>query len=170
MLASVLAVLLVCSRLDDAGRDLLLAGLLGCGVLVAVLGWLGLTLHLTRWTWQGQGLWRASSTLTYPNATAIILAMLALLTLAMLTEAPRSVPLLLAATVVLTGLAALLATECSTAGGRPRARAFLGPRILLRAGGAPVLGAAVAAIQAGPRDDDADAPPAAAFLALVAGL
>ena len=56
LLAAVVAVLLACSRLDDDARDLLLAGLIGCGVLVAMLGWLGLTLHLPRWTWQGQGL------------------------------------------------------------------------------------------------------------------
>ena len=48
LLAGVVPVLLACSRLDDAGRDLLLAGLIGCGVLVAVLGWLGLTLDLAR--------------------------------------------------------------------------------------------------------------------------
>ena len=172
LLAAVVAVLLACSRLDDDARDLLLAGLIGCGVLVAMLGWLGLTLHLPRWTWQGQGLWRASSTLTYPNATAIILAMLALLTLAMLTEAPRSVPLLLAATVVLTGLAATLSRAglLAFAAGVLVLGAFLGPRVLLRAGGAPVLGAAVAAIGLVPAMTTRTPHPAAAFVALVAGL
>src|SRR5664280_582694 len=82
LLAGVVAVLVACSRLDEAARDLLLTGLIACGVLVAALGWLGLVLHDARWTWQGQGLWRASSTLTYPNATAVILAMLALLAVA----------------------------------------------------------------------------------------
>ena len=172
LLAAVVAVLLACSRLDDDARDLLLAGLISCGVLVAVLDWLGLTFHLPRWTWQGQGLWRASSTLTYPNATAIILAMLALLTLAMLTEAPRSVPLLLAATVVLTGLAGTLSRAglLAFAVGVLVLGAFLGPRLLLRAGGAPVLGAVVAAIGLVPAMTTRTPHPAAAFVALVAGL
>jgi hypothetical protein len=172
LLAGVVAVLLACSRLDDAARDLLLTGLIASGVLVAVLGWLGLGLHLARWTWQGQGLWRASSTLTYPNATAVILAMLALLTLAMLTEAPRSVPLLLATTVLLTGLAATLSRAglLAFAVGTLVLGAFLGPRLLLRAGGAPVLGAAVAAIGLVPAMTARTPHPAEAFLALVAGL
>jgi hypothetical protein len=96
LLAGVVAVLVACSRLDEAARDLLLTGLIAGGILVAALGWLGLVLHDARWTWQGQGLWRASSTLPYPNATAVILAMLALLAVARLTEAPRSVLLLIA--------------------------------------------------------------------------
>jgi O-antigen ligase len=172
LLAGVVAVLLACSRLDEAGRDLLLAGLIACGVLIAVVGWLGLTLHFARWTWQGQGLWRASSTLTYPNATAVILAMLALLTLALLTEAPRSVPLLLAATVVLTGLVATLSRAglLALAVGVLVLGAFLGPRVLLRAGGAPMLGAAVAAIGLVPAMTTRTPHPAAALLALVAGL
>jgi O-antigen ligase len=149
-----------------------MAGLIACGVLVAVVGWLGLALHLARWTWQGQGLWRASSTLTYPNATAVILAMLALLILALLTEAPRSVPLLLAATVVLTGLVATLSRAglLAFAVGALVLGAFLGPRLLLRVGGAPVLGAAVAAIGLVPAMTTRTPHLAAAFLALVAGL
>jgi len=50
LLAGVVAVLLACSRLDEAARDLLQVGLIGCGVLVAVAGWLGLVFHQARWT------------------------------------------------------------------------------------------------------------------------
>ena len=168
LLAGVVALLLTCSRLDDDARHLLLAGLIGCGILVALLGWLGLAFHLARWTWQGQGLWRASSTLTYPNATAIILAMLALVVLSMLTEAPRSIPLLLGATVILTGLAATLSRAglLAFAVGVLVLSALLGPRLLLRAGGAAVLGAAVAAIGLVPAMTTGTRHPAAAVLAL----
>jgi hypothetical protein len=172
LLAGVVAVLVACSRLDEAARDLLLVGLIACGVLIAVLGWLGLVFHQARWTWQGQGLWRASSTLTYPNATAVILAMLALLTLALLTAAPRSVPLLLATTVVLTGLVATLSRAglLALAVGVLVLGALLGPRVVVRAGGAPVLGAAVAAIGLVPAMTARTPHPTAAFLALIAGL
>src|SRR5262249_55638442 len=170
LLAGVLVLLLACSRLDDAARDLLLAGLIGCGVLVALLGWLGLTFHLARWTWQGQGLWRASSTLTYPNATAIILAMFALLILSMLTEAPRSAPVLRAGSGVTTALGAPLSRAglLAFAVGVLVLGACLGPRLLLRAGGAAVLGAAVAVTGLVPAMTTRTPHPAAAVLALAA--
>lgn len=172
LLAGVVAVLVACSRLDEAARDLLLTGLIACGVLVAALGWLGLVLHDARWTWQGQGLWRASSTLTYPNATAVILAMLALLAVARLTEAPRSVLLLIATTGLLTGLVATLSRGglLALVVGFVVLGALMGPRVVLRAGGAPVLGAAVAAIGLVPSMTAPSAHPAEAFVALVAGL
>src|SRR5664280_1786933 len=172
LLAGVVAVLVACSRLDEAARDLLLTGLIACGVLVAALGWLGLVLHDARWTWQGQGLWRASSTLTYPNATAVILAMLALLAVARLTEAPRSVLLLIATTGLLTGLVATLSRGglLALVVGLVVLGALMGPLVVLRAGGAPVLGAAVAAIGLVPSMTAPSAHPAEAFVALVAGL
>src|SRR5664280_767071 len=138
LLAGVVAVLVACSRLDEAARDLLLTGLIACGVLVAALGWLGLVLHDARWTWQGQGLWRASSTLTYPNATAVILAMLALLAVARLTEVPHSVLLLIATTGLLTGLVATLSRGglLALVVGLVVLGALMGPRVVLRAAGA----------------------------------
>ena len=87
---------------------MLLTGLMCCGVFVAGLGWLGVVLHDPRWAWQGQGLWRASSTLTYPNATAVVLAMLALLAIARSSAPAPSILLRLATTGLFTGLAATL--------------------------------------------------------------
>jgi len=172
LLAGVVAVMVACSHLDEAARDVLLTGLIACGVLVAALGWLGLVLHDPRWTWHGQGLWRASSTLTYPNATAVVLAMLTLLALSLLSEAPRSVPLLLASTGLLTGLVATLSRGgvLDLAAGFVVLGAFLGPRVVLRASGAPVLGAAVAAIGLVPAMTAQSAHPAEALVALAAGL
>ena len=172
LLAGVLAVLLGCDRLDAAARDLVLTGLISCGVLLALLGWLGVALHLPRWTWQGQGLWRASSTLTYPNATAVVLAMLALVVLACLTELPHSTWRVLGATVLLAGLVATL----SRAGllallvGLLVLAAVRGPAPVARAARAPVLGAAVVALGLVPTMTAATARPGPAVLALAAGL
>lgn len=150
----------------------MLTGLVGCGVLLALLGWLGLALHWSRWTWQGQGLWRASSTLTYPNATAIILAMLALVTLSCLTAAQRSMPLVLSTTVLLTGLVATLSRAglLAMAVGVVVLAAVRGPRALTRAGWPAALGASVAALGLFPTMTTGSPRPAAAVTALVAGL
>ncbi|HEX8080588.1 MAG TPA: O-antigen ligase family protein [Jatrophihabitans sp.] len=172
LLIGILAVFIACRGLDAGARDLVLTGLVGCGVLIALLGWLGLALHWQRWTWQGQGLWRASSTLTYPNATAIILAMLALITLACLTETPRSTRLALGTTVLLTGLIATLSRAglMAVAVGLLVLAAARGPRALLRAGWGPVLGAVVAAFGLVPTMTASSPRPVLAGMALAAGL
>jgi hypothetical protein len=108
LLVGVVAVLLVCRRLRSEDRELLLAGLIGIGLLVAAAGWLGVAGRAGSWAFQAQGLWRASSTLTYPNATAALLAVISLLVLGRLVATPGSVPLALAATGLLTGLAATM--------------------------------------------------------------
>jgi hypothetical protein len=75
------AVLLVCRRLRQEDRDVLLAGLVCIGLVVALTGWLGVAGRVGSWAFQAQNLWRASSTLTYPNATAAVLAPISLLVL-----------------------------------------------------------------------------------------
>ncbi|MEO7262366.1 MAG: O-antigen ligase family protein [Jatrophihabitantaceae bacterium] len=172
LLTGVAMVFLVCDRLTADARDLVLTGLIGCGVAIALLGWLGLALHLPRWTWQGQGLWRASSTLTYPNATAVVLAMLALVTLACLTETPRSMRLVLSTTVLLTGLVATLSRAglMAVAVGLVVLAAVRGPGVLVRAGWGPALGAAVAALGLVPTITAGSPRPGPAVIALAAGL
>jgi hypothetical protein len=73
LLVGLVAVLVVCRRLGQENRELLLAGVIGIGLLVALTGWLGVAGRASSWAFQAQGLWRASSTLTYPNATAAVL-------------------------------------------------------------------------------------------------
>lgn len=172
LLVGVVAVFLGCRWLDGAARDLVLAGLVSCGVLLALLGWLGLALHLPRWTWQGQGLWRSSSTLTYPNATAVVLAMLALVVLACLTESPRSMRLVLSATVLLAGLVATLSRAglLGLAVGVLVLAAARGPAAVARAGRGPALGAAVAALGLVPTMTAATPRPGPALVALVGGV
>ena len=108
LLIGILAVLLVCRRLRTEDRELLLAGVIGIGLLVALTGWLGVAGRSGAWAFQAQGLWRASSTLTYPNATAAVLAPISLVALGRLAATPASLPLVLAATGMLTGLAATM--------------------------------------------------------------
>jgi hypothetical protein len=108
LLVGVVAVLLVCCRLRQEDREVLLAGVIGIGLLVALTGWLGVAGRADSWAFQAQGLWRASSTLTYPNATAAVLAPISLLVLGRLVARPGSVPLALAAAGLLAGLAATM--------------------------------------------------------------
>jgi len=132
-------------RLPDSGRDVLVGGLVAVGLLVAAAGWIGVALRVDRWALLGQGIWRASSTLTYPNATAAVLAPLALLVLSRLATT-RSMPLALAGTGLLAGLAAtgsrggLLAAAIGLA----VLGVLRGPGRTAAAGAGPVLGAAVA--------------------------
>src|SRR6266516_3387337 len=108
LLVGVVAVLLVCRRLRQQDREIVLAGVTCIGLLVALTGWLGVAGRVGSWAFQAQGLWRASSTLTYPNATAAVLAPISLLVLGRLVGTPGSVPLTLAATGLLAGLAATM--------------------------------------------------------------
>jgi hypothetical protein len=79
----VIAVVVVVRRVPAEDRELLLAaGLPVIGTLLAMTAWLGLVLHVPRWSLLAQGVWRGAGALTYPNATAGVLVMLALLTLA----------------------------------------------------------------------------------------
>jgi hypothetical protein len=108
LLVGVVAVVLVCRRLRREDREVLVVGVICLGVLVALTGWLGVANRVGSWAFQAQNLWRASSTLTYPNATAAVLAPISLLVLGRLVATPGSVPLTLAATALLTGLGATM--------------------------------------------------------------
>jgi hypothetical protein len=108
LLAGVVAVLLVCRRLRSEDRELLLAGIIGVGLLVALTGWLGVAGRVGSWAFPAQGLWRASATLTYPNATAVVLVAISLVVLGRLVSTPASIPLAVAAAGLLTGLAATM--------------------------------------------------------------
>jgi hypothetical protein len=81
-----MAVLLICRRLGREDRELLLAGIIWIGLAVAFAGWPGVAAYFGSWALEGQGIGRASSTLSCPNATAAMLAPVAVLALARLTE------------------------------------------------------------------------------------
>jgi hypothetical protein len=115
LLLGLVAVLLVCRRLGPEDREVLLLGVVGVGLLVALTGWLGVAGRVSSWAWLGDGIWRASSTLTYPNAAAAVLVPVALVVLARLVEVPGSLPLALAATGLLAGAAATLSRAAALA-------------------------------------------------------
>jgi O-antigen ligase len=146
LLLGLVAVLLVCRRLGPEDREVLLLGLVAVGLLVALSGWLGVAGRVGSWAWLGDGIWRASSTLTYPNAAAAVLVPLALVALARLVDTPGSLPLALAATGLLAGAAATLsrAAALALAVGLVVLAGLRGPRRIARAALGPCVGALVA--------------------------
>ena len=173
LLVGVVAVLLVCRRLRQEDREILLAGVIGIGLLVALTGWLGIAGRAGSWAFQAQGLWRASSTLTYPNATAAVLAPISLLVLGRLVGTPGSVPLTLAATGLLAGLGATMSRAGALAlvVGLGVLAGLRGPRPTARAAVGPLAGALVALVCLLPSMPAASPPrPALALVGLCAGL
>lgn len=178
LLAGMVAVLLVCRRLDAVERELLLRGVLAVGLVVAATGWVGVAWRLPPWALPDQGLWRAAGTLSYANAAAALLVPLALVALAMLIARPGSVGLALVATGLLAGAGATLSRGGFTgllvglfllvmlarAGGQPLpavARAIAGPAL----GAAVALAGLLAAMPA-----TAAPNPAPGMVALAAGM
>jgi hypothetical protein len=166
-------VLLDCRRLHSEDRELLLAGVIGIGLLVALTGWLGVANRVGAWAFQAQGLWRASSTLTYPNATAAVLAAIGLVVLGRLASTPASIPLAMAAAGLLTGLAATMSRAGTLAlvVGLVVLAALLGVRATARAAVGPFAGALVALLGLLPSMPAASPPrPMLALVGLAAGL
>lgn len=143
--AGTAAVVFVSRRLGTSSRETLLGGVFSVGIAVATAGWLGVVLHQRPWGLPSQGLWRAASTLTYPNATAALLVPLALVALSRLAATPESASRSLLAAVLLAGAGATLS--------RAGAAAFVaglvvlcylqGVRVVLRVIPAPVAGAVI---------------------------
>ena len=173
LLVGVVAVLLVCRRLGQEDREVLLAGVIGIGLLVALIGWLGVAGRVGSWAFQAQGLWRASSTLTYPNATAAVLAAISLVVLGRLAATPGSVPLVLAATGLLAGLAATMsrAGVLALVVGLVVLAGLRGVGVTARAVVGPVAGALLATVGLLPSMSAAGPPrPALALVGLGVGL
>jgi O-Antigen ligase len=173
LLVGLVAVLLVCRRLRQEDREVLLAGVVGIGLLVALTGWLGVAGQAGSWAFQAQGLWRASATLTYPNATAAVLAAVSLVVLGRLVGTPGSVPLVLAATGLLAGLAATMsrAGALGLVGGLVVLASLRGVAPTARAAVGPAAGALLAVMCLLPSMPAANPPqPALALVGLGAGL
>jgi hypothetical protein len=173
LLVGLVAVLVVCRRLGQEDREVLVAGVIGIGLVVALIGWLGVAGRVGSWAFQAQGLWRASSTLTYPNATAAVLVAISLVVLGRLIATPGSVPLALAAAGLLTGLAATMsrAGVLALVVGLVVLAGLRGLGVTARAVVGPVAGALVATIGLLPSMPAASPPrPALALVGLGAGL
>ncbi|HEX4726115.1 MAG TPA: hypothetical protein VH333_26640, partial [Pseudonocardiaceae bacterium] len=146
LIASVLVLAGVGRQLPEASRVTLVNGLLFVCCAVAALGWGGVVVYHGELGFLSAGTWRASSTLTYPNATAAVLAMAALVCIALRTNDPRARWLGATATILVTGLAATL-SRAGLAGlgiGLVLLGFVLGWRLLPQAAVGPLLGAVVA--------------------------
>jgi hypothetical protein len=173
LLVGLVGVLVVCGRLRQDDRELLLAGMTGICLLVALTGWLGVAGRAGWWAFQAQGLWRASSTLTYPNATAAVLVAFSLVVLGRLVTTPTSVPLAVAAAGLLAGVAATMsrAGVLALVVGLVVLAGLLGVRATARAAVGPMAGAVVAMLGLLPSMPAASPPrPWLALGGLAAGL
>jgi hypothetical protein len=81
LLGAMAATVVIVRRADATERELMLVGLLGVGVLVALSGWVGVAWRQSPRALEDGGLWRAASTITYADATGGMLAALAVLAL-----------------------------------------------------------------------------------------
>jgi hypothetical protein len=141
LIAGFAGVLLVAHILDHSSRQTLLDGLLGAGAVVALCGWAGVVWHVSPLALSNDGVWRATSTLTYANATAAVLVPLLLVSLALRTNRPHRLPMTCASTVLAIGAVATLSRAgavsllvglvvlARVAGLRPAATACLAPAL-----------------------------------------
>lgn len=103
-LACIVAAIVVLRRADDKERELCALAAVAVGVSVAVSGWIGVVWRAEPSALPGdERLWRATSTLTYANAAAAMLAPLALLTIASLIARPGAYTRQVAAFLLLLG-------------------------------------------------------------------
>jgi O-antigen ligase len=173
LLLGAVALLLVCRRLGQEDREVLCIGVTGIGLLVALIGWLGVAGHIGSWVWQDPHVWRASSTLSYPNAAAAVLVPMTLLVLALLAETPQSLPLALTVTGLLAGLGATASRAGALAlvVGLLVLGWLLGPRAIARAMVGPCVGGLLALVCLVPSMPVASPPrPVLALVGLAAGL
>jgi O-antigen ligase len=171
LLAGVIGVVAVARRTSDV--DTLAVAVLAVGAVVALTGWVGVAWRVSPWALEDQGLWRGATSLTYTNAAGALLAVLAMLALGRLVDRPAA-PLSAALTCLLfLGVAASLSRGAALAAtaGVVVLVASLGVRGVARAGFAPGLGAAIAAVGLIPSIPAHSPPrPLVAAVALAGGL
>jgi hypothetical protein len=171
LLAGVVGVVLVVGRLDAAQRADVTRGLTVLGMVVAATGWIGVVWHREPWALTNDAVWRATSSLTYANATAAVLVPLVLLSLGRLATQRDDTGLALMTTVLLIGSVATLsrAGAVSLACGLLVLGALAGPLRVATAAAGPALGAGVGVaglVGSVPLDSAAGRPVAVGALAL----
>lgn len=141
------AVAVIIGQASAVQRDYVARGVLAIGTLAALSGWVGVAFRISRWASAESGLWRATTTITYTNAAAAVMAPLALLGVARLVARPATAERV-AVVLLMVGVASTL----SRAGiiglglGYLLLAAVLGVRRVVAASGRLVVGAAIAAI------------------------
>lgn len=172
-LAIVVASPAVLRRTGPAGREWLVNAAIAVGALVALTAWAGVAWRLPRFAVLVDGrLWRGGSTLTYQNAAAAMLVMLALLAIAFRAGQPRSPYRAATAYLLLLGVgaAASRAGFIALAVGLVVLGLLAGVRGTVARLAAPLLGAAVAVGALTPSFPAHSAPrPGLAIAGLLAG-
>jgi O-antigen ligase len=159
---------LVAAQADREQRELLAGVVTGVGALVGFTGWVSVVFRVPSWTTVAEGLLRAASTLTYPNAAAAVMAAAAVLSLVLRPTVLTAVTSFLlcagiGATMSRAGVIALVA-------GLVVLCAFWGIKKTVTAAAPPLLGAVVAIAALLPSMRVADEPqPVLAIAGLVAG-
>jgi hypothetical protein len=103
-LAGIAGAVVILARTDSAARQQCGRVLIGLGGLIALIGWVGVAWRQPPWGTVVQGLWRGSATLTYANATAALLAALAVLAVGYRLQRPDSALAAAPLSVLLVGL------------------------------------------------------------------
>ena len=139
-------------RASDSEREVLLSAIVIIGIGVSISGWLGAAFRIEPWGNPAPSSWRASSTLTYPNAAAAAMTMAVMVVLAR--GRNRSLRNLdaIAATVLIAGVIATQSRGGALAlfAGLAVFALLVGPTVMARLLLAPVAGAVVAAVIALP--------------------
>ena len=141
LLAALVGVATLCRGAGAAVAE----GLVSLGVLIAASGLAGVAWQHEPLALEGQGLWRAATTLTYPNAAAGLLVPLALLAIGRLVASPRSAADAGALCVLLAGIAATMSRGgvASLLMGAGILARLIGSRRVLTAILGPMVGAVV---------------------------
>jgi len=142
LLVGVVFVAVVCLH----GGHELAGALVLIGSMIALTGLVGVAWRLEPWALEGQGLWRAATTLTYANAAAGLLVPLALLAVGRVMADTTSAPAAGALCILLTGTAATMSRGgiVSLGLGAVVMARLVGFRRMARAVRGPVMGAAIA--------------------------
>ncbi len=156
LIAGVAVVVAACRRATTVELDTLTLAVVAIGLFVAMTGWVGAAFRVEPWVNPGPTSWRASSTITYPNAAAALIVVALLIALARGRGASLSRLDAAGCAVLFAGLAATqsrggavallvgLVVLGLVAGLAPVARATLAPLV----GGAAAFGISISAFDA----------------------
>jgi hypothetical protein len=169
LIGGMAAIRSIASGLSPTERETLLTALLALGCVVAATGWIGLVFDRPIWV-HDLGFRRASTSITYPNAAAGLLAILSLVAMAR-ASADRSPAAHVGCCVLIVGTAATLSRGGGLAFGTGLVVLWflIGGRHLMRALTPGLIGAAITLVGLIPAFTDPPTSPWPAVVALVAG-
>lgn len=146
VLASFIVVAMIVGAASTPQRIRMAQTAIAIGAVLALTGWVGVAFRVSRWASPESGLWRATTTVTYTNAAAAVMAALALVVLAMLVDRP-SYAGRAAAMILIVGVGATLSRAgiIGLAIGYGIVLVLLGVRRVVGATVGSVVGAAIAA-------------------------